>query len=151
MNLSLLNNKAWASIYYVSNTPSFFFNRMRENSLVHEISDLPSKQLIDFFWSMAAKPISKENELISIYGVCIALTFKTGNEVVTFFKNVSEKIKFEWFPDICRFYFELDQIQTTTQEVKGYSVENIQSLQISEPEIDYGVRGENAENEVTFN
>jgi hypothetical protein len=92
-------------IYYLANTPSFLFRMLREDNFVRLISYRDSQELIKLFNSEAEKELKSSDQVAFLYALYIALTFKERNEVGEFFKQ-GLAIKFDWFADISKLYFQ---------------------------------------------
>lgn len=98
-------SKSISEIYYLANTPSFIYNIMSRDQYVQSLAEYSSEDLIETFKTKANSAISTFDEMALMYAILVALTLKPINEVRDFFKYVEETIKFEWFGEIIKLYF----------------------------------------------
>src|SRR5579864_8603396 len=91
-------------IYVVSNTPTFLYEKMRQSPIVNDILAKVDKEILfDEFQHRISNPITKQSEIAELYAILIALSFKSGDDIVGFFRAVKDRIKYEWFSKIAEF------------------------------------------------
>jgi hypothetical protein len=90
----------------ISNSPLFFYRAIRQENSIQELSKQSTESLIKEFTARAGSELSTVKELVEIYSIYIALTYKPCEEVLGFFED-SKKITYEWFSKIAEiFLFE---------------------------------------------
>lgn len=129
-NFPLLSSSV-SDIYYAANTPYFLYCSMRENQAVIELSAMPNKLLIDEFNKRTTTTINTNSQLAEIYAIYISLTLKQGEDVVDFFKEAIERIKFEWFGEIAKIFLSTYKNSSIFQTINIPSSEP--SIQIIYP------------------
>jgi hypothetical protein len=128
MNLSELYNKELEYLYSIANTPSSFYQLLRDSYYVNNtLQKYESRELIGEFYNRALHKIDNAEQLANVYGILVALTFKDEAEVLEFFTSVKDSIKYEWFPHIADFYikgytppihFQVSNIPVPVQEAR---------------------------------
>lgn len=103
----LKNNKPdierLASIYIVSNTAYFLYNRFRKDEFVQSLGNEPLEELKRLFHVLIQEGIETLEELILVYALYISITFKKYSEVREFLNGEGD-ITYEWFPHIKSIY-----------------------------------------------
>lgn len=105
MPIELRPTKSISEIYFLANTPSFLYNMLRQDSYVQFLSNHDSKELISEFEKKSSQPIYTIEDMSLMYAILVALTIKPLNETKEFLQKVEERIKFEWFADIIKLFF----------------------------------------------
>ena len=105
MAIELSTPKSISDIYFLSNTPSFLYNMMKQDSYVHLISNYDAKELFDEFYKRANAPIATLEEMSLMYAILVALTLKPLVDVKEYLDDIQKNIGFEWFADIVQLFY----------------------------------------------
>lgn len=132
-------DKGLGDIYFISNTPHFLYKKMRQNSFVQHISQLPAEQLISEFNKRANTPIVKAVELAEVYAFFISLTFKDMWEVGDFFKTALN-IKFEWFAAIAKLYLQNYTPPPIIQCIVPSDITSIEQFKVYNSHINFNIQ-----------
>ena len=115
--MKYLDIKELFSIYGISNTPSFLFDKFRNSNSVKHIAFFNSeKQLIKMINNLMDKDELNHENIIKLYALLIALTLKNTYSVYNYFSNLSEN-KNDWINFIKDFYL------VNYQESNSYSID----------------------------
>jgi hypothetical protein len=91
-----LNIDNLAQILILSNTPYYLFKKFSNDESVKSLAfDNSSEKLINFFYAYIKRNIKKTEELVVLYSIIVALSFKTKREVSEFF-NQLDKLNIKW-------------------------------------------------------
>lgn len=109
--MSKLDYEGLSRAFMVANTPLFLYKRLRENESVRLISaSYDTKTLINIFNKIVASSnLSKLENIILVYAVLSALSYKTIKEVGVFFKSLP-KYRLKWFAEFSDIYIGTTRI-----------------------------------------
>jgi len=103
MNLNL-HYDALRKWYLFANTPLYLYKHFREEQSVQVLaSTYSSSQLIKSFSGVAAQGLNNIDDLIRLYAIIFALTFKDYSDVRSFFENLAE-YPLKWSSEIRNIY-----------------------------------------------
>ena len=131
MDLRLYSQQL-TDIYVVSNTPSFLYEKLKQSPIVNDIlAKVDKEKLFDEFQHRISNPINKQSEIAELYAVLIAISFKSGEDIVGFFRSVKDSIKYEWFSKIAEFCLS----QQSANNTFTYSVNPSSHFDITVPSL----------------
>jgi hypothetical protein len=99
--------------YAISNTPHFFYRKLRNDPFVIDIAKYPIQSITKTFIQLGENGIESVKELVYLYALYIALTRKEDYIQVKQFYDNEGAIGLEWFPEIKSIYLSSSILSST--------------------------------------
>lgn len=90
--------------YYFANTPNYLFKKLREEQTVEEFAKNNNvENLVKIFNDYLKENRLEVDDLIFMYVIIVALTFKSKQDVTKFFEKLDD-YQIEWFKEFKNIY-----------------------------------------------
>lgn len=105
MNFSDQAVREFLEAYLVSNTPLYFYKRLRNMAAIQDLAQaVPSKEITDEYLNRSNMPTPSPKDVVIAYACLVALTHKNTSEAFPLLRSL-DLSKLKWAPIIRELYF----------------------------------------------
>jgi hypothetical protein len=115
-----LNLESIKEIFILANIPMYIYKHFKEDSSIQFLSKKYStNEFIDFYNKLTENEITELDDIVIIYSILMAISFKNYNEINQFFEDI-KPIEIRWFNKLKEIIQSLAIPSETYTENLGY-------------------------------